>query len=140
MSQQQTPQQRPKRPQPPQQQLPGYPQQAPYPPQQGQYPPQYQQMPQAAPTQAPSSNNPILKAIKWLFWPFLKIGGWFLSLFNVIIQEILRSAVRMVFSIILFGIFIAITAAYIIALMQTNYDFSAAIPVMIDNIMGLFGR
>jgi hypothetical protein len=132
---QQPAQQRPKRPQPPQQA-----QQSPYPAQQGQYPPQYQQLPQAAPVQAPSGNNPILTGIKWLLWPFLKVGGWILGLFNVIIQEILRSAVRMVFGVILFGIFIAISAAYIIALMQTNYDFSAAIPVMIDNIMGLFGR
>jgi hypothetical protein len=131
---QQPAQQRPKRPQAPQQTQQNY-------PQQGQYPPQYQQVPQAAaPVQAPSGNNPILTGVKWLLWPFLKVGGWILGLFNVIIQEILRSAVRMVFGVILFGIFIAISAAYIIALMQTNYDFSAAIPVMIDNIMGLFGR
>jgi hypothetical protein len=136
MSQQPASQQRPKRPQPAQ----SVGQQG-YPPQQGQYPPQYQQTPQAAPIiQQARATNPILTGVKWLFWPFLKIGSWFFGLINVIIHEILRSAVRLVFSIILFGIFIAISAAYIIALMQTNYDFSQAIPVMIDNIMGLFGQ
>jgi hypothetical protein len=150
---QQTPKPRPQRPQAPQQQQGQYPaQQAPqYPPQQGyqqapQYPPQqgyqqapqYQQIPQPAPTQQPRGSNPIVTGIKWLFWPFIKVGGWILGLFNVIIHEILRSAVRLVFSIVLFAIFIAISAAYIIALMETNFDFAGAIPVMIENIMGLF--
>ena len=142
---QQAPQQRPQRRQnqqqqgqyPPQQ---GY-QQPQYPPQQA-YPPapQYQQAAPAAPAPTARGGNPLLTGLKWLFWPFLKIGGWILGLFNVIIHEILRSAVRLVFSIILFGIFIAISAAYTIALMQTNYNFSEAIPVMIQNIMGLFGQ
>jgi hypothetical protein len=112
----------------------------PYPPQQA-YPPapQYQQAAPAAPAPA-HGGNPIITGLKWLFWPFLKIGGWILGLFNVIIHEILRSAVRLVFSIILFGIFIAISAAYIIALIETDYNFSQAISVMIQNIMGLFGQ
>jgi hypothetical protein len=140
---QQAPQQRPQRQRqqgqyPPQQ---GYQQQPQYPPQQA-YPPtpQYQQVPVQAPTQPQRGGNPLLTGLKWLFWPFLKVGGWILGLFNVIIHEILRSAVRMVFSVIFFGIFIGLGIAYFMALTQTNYNYSEAIPVMIQNIMGLFGQ
>lgn len=133
---QQAPRQVPKRPRPSQQgQVSQTPQYTPPTP----YPPQYQQMPQQAPLPQAKGSNPLLSGLKWLFWPFLKVGGWILGLFNVIIHEILRSAVRMVFSLILSVIVIAISAAYVMALMQTNYNFSEAFPRMIQNIMGLFG-
>jgi hypothetical protein len=136
---QQAPQQRPQRQRqqgqtPPQQGYQQQPQQS-YPPT-----PQYQQMPAQTPSQPARGGNPILTALKWLFWPFLKIGGWILGLFNVIIHEILRSAVRLVFSLIFFSILIALGIAYFMALTQTNYNYSEAIPVIIQNITGLFGQ
>src|SRR5687767_12665302 len=128
---QQTPQNRPQRPQAPQQQgqqqypppQQGYQQQPQYPPQnyqqQPQYPPQQQ-----APRQQSGGSNPNLTVLKWIAWPFLKVGGWLLGLINVVIHEILRSTVRLIFGVIFFGLFIALTAAYIIALVQTNYNFA----------------
>lgn len=140
---QQAPKQRPPRPQPPQE---GYPPQNAYPPQQPYQNPQgypqqgYQQMPpQAAPVPQARGGNPLLTGIKWILWPFLKVAGWILGLINVIIHELLRSTVRMIFGLLVFAVIIALGIAYFMALRETGFDFSAAVPVMIENIQGLFG-
>ena len=79
--------------------------------------------------------NPLLTLLKIVTWPFAKVISGILWLIGLVVQEMVRSVVRFILGLIFFAALIAITTAYIYALIETNYDFVAAITVMFEVLL-----
>jgi hypothetical protein len=86
-----------------------------------------------------SADNPVLRGLKMLWYPFGKLFGFITWLVSTIIQEMLRSVVRFVVGIVLMAAMVAVTGLFVSSLIEVQFDFTQVLPTMVEQVARLFG-
>ncbi|GAB5493272.1 MAG: hypothetical protein Phog2KO_34870 [Phototrophicaceae bacterium] len=117
------------------------PPQAPQPVYRQQLPPQ-QPAPQPQKIYIEKKSNPLITGLKMIAFPFVKVFQMIAGVFTIILQEMVRSIVSFVLGLALLALFVALVGGYIFALIQTDFDFVAAVPemwVIFQSLLGMGG-
>lgn len=94
---------------------------------------------QQPPVYQPPGTNPLAGIIKFGGRIIARIVGFFGSLIQVVIHQMLRSTVALVMNIVLILLIVGLAVLYISALLNNGLDFGLAFRAVLDQIGGFIG-